>query len=263
MSNAHNTMTNLVTFGFVGEEIKELRRDKSTRDDYKKLKQSAKIACNFWNGHINPSTNVVLQIGIFTDPTIRTVARAYLPFEENGVKYGKILFNTSFLRSKTFISTVMIHEICHSLGFGWEPLARLYDRETGIFHQEFIDQVPELALMKIELDYGPGTRYSHWDEDEFKKELMTGVLSSFGHEHVLPVTIKIMQLLGHEVVITPPERLNLNDRTINKLSKIKFRRKKDVDLIDTLYERETEEVESMELKSPWWQMILQRLLDWA
>ena len=246
-------MSKLVTFGFVGEEIQQLRDGNSS--SYKTLKLCAKIACNFWNGHINPSKNVVIQIGVFDEGQTTTIARAWTPFEENGVLYGKVEFNANRMYWKEFMATVMMHEICHTLGFGWESLDRLYDKETGLFHQEFVNEIPELAQMKIELDYGPSTRYAHWDEETFGNEMMTGI-KNLRTEYVLPVTIKIMKLFGHEVVVFPEEKLKLNRKTIKKLSEIKFSRQKDVSLIDTLYERETTIAEEHGFEVSWFDWLV-------
>lgn len=246
-------MTRLITFGMVGDEIQTIKSERNS--DYNLLKKCAKVACNFWNGYINPNKNVVIQISVFNDRSVTTIARAWTPFEENGVLYSKVEFNISRLYDETFVASVMMHEICHSLGFGWESLGRLYDKETGLFHSEFIQQIPELAEMKIELDYGPSTKYHHWDEETFGQELMTG-MKNLSPDYVLPVTIKIMELFGHEVVTVPKEKLKLNDKTIKQLSKIKFSRQKDVSSIDTLYERETTIVEEHESKLSWFEKLI-------
>lgn len=246
-------MAKLVTFGFVGDNIQRLKEQNKLK--YKNLKEAAMIACNFWNGHINPNKNVVIQIGVFDEGQTTTIARAWMPFEENGVLYGKVEFNANRMYWKDFMATVMMHEICHTLGFAWQPLERLYDKETGLFHQEFVKEIPELAEMKIELDYGPSTRYAHWDEETFGNEMMTGI-KNFRTEYVLPVTIKIMKLFGHEVTVYPKEKLKLNDKAIKKLSKIKFSRQKDVSLIDTLYERETEISEEHGFEVSWFEKLI-------
>lgn len=247
---------NIITFGLVGDEIQKLKE--SNKIAYNKIKESAKIACNFWNGHINPGKNVVLQIEVFNEGAGNAhIARAFKPFEKNGVLYGRVHYNLNRIYFKSFISTVFIHEIAHSLGFGWEPLDKLYDKNTGLFYEEYVERVPSLKNMKIELDYGQATRYAHWDEEEFGDELMTGI-KTMGTEHVLPVTIEIMELLGHEVVVVPKEKLKLNDRTFRKLSSIKFDRQKDVSLIDTLYDSSEVKilVEEHKVELTWWQILL-------
>ena len=143
----------------------------------------------------------------------------------------------------------------HTLGFGWESLNRLYNRENGLFHEEFVKEIPELAKMKIELDYGPSTRYAHWDEETFTSELMTG-LKGMGVDHVLPVTIKIMKLFGHQVIVCPKESITLDTKAIKKLSKVRFNRQKDVSSIDTLYERKTAIVEEHNIQLSWWEVLI-------
>jgi len=247
-------MAKLVTYTFIGEGAAKLKAERKIY--YKKLVDAAKIACNFWNGHITPDKNVVLQIDVFTDPNTTTIARTYKPFEKDGTRYVKIEYSSSKIWFTSFVATVFIHEIAHGLGFGWESLDELYDKETGKFHQQYVEQIPELAEMEIELDYGPATRYAHWDEEKFGKELMTGMMTVQG-TYVLPVTIKIMKLLGHKLDAVPPEKLKLNDKTFRQLEKIKFSRQEDVSLIDLLYEQQTEKTEEVP-DIPWWKI----LLDW-
>lgn len=250
-------MTNLVTYAFVGAGAADLKANNKLY--YQKLAKAAKIACNFWNGHITPKQNIVLQIDIFDGTGSTTIARTYKPFEENNTRYVKIEYSSTKLWFTEFISTVLMHEIAHGLGFGWEALDALYDKETGKFHQQHIDELPELAQMEIELDYGPATRYAHWDEEKFGNELMTGIFN-VGKTHVLPITIRVMKLLGHKLDIVPQTTLKLNDKTFKKLEEIKFNRQKDVELIDVLYERETEEMEKIEGKT-WWQTLLNWFLS--
>ena len=68
----------------------------------------------------------------------------------------------------------------------------------GKFNAKAIKALPALAKMSVETDYGPGTTLSHWDEEKFGTELMTGLKG--GSEHVLPVTIDVVGLLGHKVI---------------------------------------------------------------
>lgn len=243
-------MAKIVTFSFVGENIKKLKEENKIA--YSKLKSCAKIACNFWNGHITPNKNVVLRIGVFYESG--PIARTFKPFEKDGTIYSKIEFNANSISFKTYVASVFIHEITHALGFGWEPLDKLYDKNTGIFYQEYVDKIPELKDMRIELDHGPMTKYAHWDEELFKDEIMTGFIS-IRLNHVLPVTIKIMKLFGHELDVEPKEPIKLNDKTIDKLESIKFDRERDVSLIDVLYEKETIVVEEHQTSFNSWEKL--------
>jgi hypothetical protein len=60
-----------------------------------------------------------------------------------------------------------------------------------------VAQLASLADMRVELDHGPGSKLSHWDEALFDKELMTPFKDEASH--VLPVTIDVLALLGHTV----------------------------------------------------------------
>ena len=53
--------------------------------------------------------------------------------------------------------------------------------------------------MEVEREGGPGTALSHWDEDRFGSELMTGYQELDTLGYVLPVTIQVMGLLGHQL----------------------------------------------------------------
>ena len=248
-------MSNLITFGLVGDEIQKLKTNNKIA--YNKIKDSIKTACNFWNGHINPNKNIVLQIGVFNEPGTTAIARAWKPYEKDNVLYSKVEYNVNRIWFKGYISSVFMHEIAHALGFGWESLDSLYNKSTGLFYQEFVDQIPNLKSMKIELDYGPQTRYGHWDEQEFGDELMTGI-KTMGTEYILPVTIEIMKLFGHQVVLVPKEKLKMNDKFFENLSKIEFDRQKDVSLIDTLYEPDQVNVlvDEHKVNLTWWEIIL-------
>lgn len=163
-----------------------------------RLKQAARTACNFWNRFVEPSYSIVIRLGTFTQVS-NTIARAYKPYEKDGVRYGRVEFNTKYLVDYTpeQIAGTVIHEIGHTLGIGWDHWELLFDDMTGLFSQPAIGKLALLAHMEVERDGGPGTALSHWDEELFDQELMTGYKDN--GEYVLPVTIDIMTLLGHSV----------------------------------------------------------------
>ena len=74
----------------------------------------------------------------------------------------------------------------------------MFNHRTGRFHKRWITKLPALADMFVETDYGAGTTLSHWDEERFDKELMSGFKDD--EEYVLPVTIDVLELLGHTVI---------------------------------------------------------------
>jgi hypothetical protein len=96
------------------------------------------------------------------------------------------------------VAGTLVHEIGHTLGYGWNKWLTLFDARTGRFKAQPIKKLPALAKMRVETDHGPGTELSHWDEAKFGAELMTGFQNAA--EHVLPATIDVAALLGHEVV---------------------------------------------------------------
>ena len=181
------------------------KKIKSTMVTYKivadrngKLKTAGITACNFWNGFIRPKTDIVIRLGLFTEDS-DTIAQAWEPFKKSGVVYGRIEFNTEYLRSfsSNKVAGTIVHEIGHTLGVGWKKWLTLFDNDSGVFKPKAVEACRDLSEMEVELDGGPGTELSHWDEDIFKKELMTGYQDSA--EHVLPVTVAVMGLLGHTV----------------------------------------------------------------
>jgi len=177
-------------------------------DRNSKLHNAAKLSCSFWNKFIVPETPIVIRLSVFTQFG-NTIARAYEPYFRDGVKYGVVEFNTQFLDrfSQYEIVGTLIHEIGHTLGIGWDRWMDLFDTNTGKFNQYATETVPDLNQMLVETDYGPGTTLVHWDELSFGKELMTGLKND--DEYLLPVTIDVMELLGHNIQekLTEPQKL--------------------------------------------------------
>lgn len=208
-----------------------------------KLKRTARVACNFWNRFVIPKSSIVIRLGVFTAQS-NTIARAYRPYENDGVVYGVVEFNTKYLStfSDNQISGTIVHEIGHTLGFGFEAWMRLFDTSNGQFTNAAINALANLDQMRVETDFGPGTQYSHWDEDRHGEELMTGFKDSV--EHVLPVTIKIMALLGHQVAEELPVKTNL-DTILNMLTNVEFSRKSEAKAINLDHFEQTDLFENI------------------
>ena len=216
---------------------------KITSDMEGKLKRGARTACNFWNRFVQPKYSIVIRLGMFTQNS-DTIARAYEPYVKEDTRYGRVEFNTKFLSRFTEdqISGTIIHEIGHTLGIGWEEWDDLFNRKTGMFKSKAVRKLKSLAQMEVELDGGSGTAFAHWDELRFDKELMTGYQDH--GEYVLPVTIDVMDVLGHSV----QERLSIStplNELLQDAASVIFSRQSEVRHLDLEYFEETEVFENI------------------
>ena len=225
------------------EQIINLITYKIVSDLDDRLKLAARTACNFWNRFIEPAYSIVIRLGIFTQ-TSNTIARAYKPYEKDGVRYGQVEFNTKFLVDYTPNRTAgtIAHEIGHSLGIGWDLWSEMFDHGTGKFSEAAIGKLQLLEAMDVELNGGPGTAFSHWSEATFDKELMTGYKDT--GEHVLPVTIELMSLLGHTVVEGLAQTTSL-DALLEEVANMVFSRQDEARKLDLEHFERTELFETI------------------
>ncbi len=198
-----------------------------------RLKAATRTACNFWNSYLSPSHPIVIRVGTFWDDR-NIIARAWEPYFNGPLQYGRVQFNRKFLRQYTDpeIAGTMAHELGHTLGFGWNTWATLFEKADGSFSEAAIEELPALKDMLVETDFGPGTRHSHWDEERFGAELMTGIKDHF--EHVLPVTIDVMGLLGHTVTQSLSEPRKLDD-LLREAEGLLFSRRSEAKALDLDY----------------------------
>jgi len=211
---------------------------KIVSDQGGKVKKAARTACNFWNKFVEPRKSIVLRLGLFSENS-DTIAQAYEPHVgPKGLVYGRVEFNRKYLAtfSNTKVAGTIVHEIGHTLGFGWDKWMKLFDADTGEFRPKAVQALPALGKMLVETDGEDGTALSHWDEETFDKELMTGYEDRA--EHVLPVTVDVMKLLGHRVKTRLARKATLA-KLLRESAKVKFTRKTQAKKLDVDHFEET------------------------
>ena len=122
--------------------------------------------------------------------------------------YGIMFFDSEdldFIESLDLLDEVIIHEMGHVLGFGtlWgferELLIKLDTRTPRFIGPAAIRQWHLLGgrgRVPVEGQFGPGTRFAHWDEATFDNELMTGFLN-LGENPLSNVSALSMRDLGY------------------------------------------------------------------
>ncbi|MEP5759626.1 MAG: leishmanolysin-related zinc metalloendopeptidase [Litoreibacter sp.] len=123
--------------------------------------------------------------------------------------------DANFLINNGTWEDLLYHEILHAMGFGltWEihDLVQSVDgvlRFTGraatqIYNQEFASIAAHdngsSQGIPLETSGGPGTAESHWDEDIFGNEIMTGTLNSTNV--ISNLTVASLQDIGYETIL--------------------------------------------------------------
>ena len=114
-----------------------------------------------------------------------------------------------FLEELDLFEDVILHEMGHVLGVGtlWNVAPFGFDRTlrggsddapffTGRMGNIFWNAEGGTLKLPIEGDFGPGTRFGHWDEDALDNELMTGFLN-LGENPLSRITAGSMRDLGY------------------------------------------------------------------
>ena len=203
-------------------------------DEENQLKNAAKLSCNFWNYHILPNTNIVVRLSVFTEDSY-TIARAYEPYQLDNTLYGRVQYNTKWLGHYTpdGHTEIISHEIGHTLGIGFHLWDSLYHHDTG--------KMKCFEDTWVELEGGLGTALSHFDEERYGSELMTGWQDQ-GECYVMPQTIEVMKYLEHTV----SNRLDCNwpfKDFVKKAGEVQFSRMSDVESINLSHFEETPLIE--------------------
>ncbi len=129
-------------------------------------------------------------------------------FADDLPAYGLMFFDTEdldFIASLDLLDEVVIHEMGHVLGIGtmWDFNRSLVlgagsrkPRFTGPVAIRQWHNLGGKGPVPIEGDFGPGTAGSHWDEDTFDNELMTGFLN-LGENPLSNVSAGSMKDIGY------------------------------------------------------------------
>lgn len=110
----------------------------------------------------------------------------------------------AFLDELDLFEEVIVHEMGHVLGVGtlWNFNRTL--REGSDFNPYFAGKQANVfwnaeggeGKLPIEGDFGPGTQFSHWDEETLNNELMTGFLN-LGENPLSRITAGSIRDLGY------------------------------------------------------------------
>ena len=114
-----------------------------------------------------------------------------------------------FLEQLDLFEEVIVHEMGHVLGVGtlWNVAPFGFDRTlrqgsdddpffAGRKANVFWNAEGGTGELPIEGDFGPGTRFGHWDEEALDNELMTGFLN-LGENPLSRITAGSMRDLGY------------------------------------------------------------------
>ena len=101
-------------------------------------------------------------------------------------------------------SDVVLHEMAHSLGFGsiWDRVGLV---SNGLFSganalDAYVDMGGSGSGVPVKQDGGSGTAGSHWDEETFGNELMTGYINA-GENYFTGLSAAAFKDIGY--VVTP------------------------------------------------------------
>jgi len=142
---------------------------------------------------------------------------------DNLTLYGLMFFDTddlAFLQQNNILDEVVVHEMGHVLGIGtlWDYNRDLLQGTTADPRfvgpnaiAGFSDVGGRGATVPVEDGGGPGTRFSHWDEETFDAELMTGFIA-LGESPLSVMTIGSMQDLGYVVSYAGADRYQVTGR---------------------------------------------------
>jgi hypothetical protein len=122
-------------------------------------------------------------------------AGSFLP-SRGSMEFDKA--DASIYQAAGLFDDIVLHEMLHTVGFGtiWSDLGLI---SGGFFTGAHANaDYSGAGLISLERDGGPGTAYSHWDEEIFTNELMTGYVD--GDNTLSYMTIASLGDLGYSTV---------------------------------------------------------------
>ena len=137
--------------------------------------------------------------------------------------YGLMFFDTAdldFLADNGIFDEVVVHEMGHVLGIGtlWDfgrDLLQGTAADPRFVGPQAIAGYLEVGgrgtSVPVEEGFGPGTRFSHWDEETFDKELMTGFIGTKGAP-LSVMTIGSMGDMNYQVSTATADRYQVSGR---------------------------------------------------
>ena len=120
---------------------------------------------------------------------------SYLP-SKGGMEFD--VADANAYQAAGLFDDIVLHEMLHTVGFGtiWSSLGLI---SGSSFNGALANAVyPGSALIPLETGGGGGTAYSHWSEDVFTNELMTGYID--GDNTLSYMTIASLGDLGYSTV---------------------------------------------------------------
>jgi hypothetical protein len=137
--------------------------------------------------------------------------------------YGLMFFDTAdldFLAQNGIFDEVVVHEMGHVLGIGtlWNFGRNLLQgtaADPRFVGPQAIAGYLEVGgrgkSVPVEEGFGPGTRFSHWDEETFDKELMTGFIGTKGAP-LSVMTVGSVGDLGYAVSAATADKYQVSGR---------------------------------------------------
>ena len=121
-----------------------------------------------------------------------------------------------WMSDNNLLDDVAFHEILHVLGFGtlWDDFNFINITQTGegleyvgevatyYYNQEFPQSGGLATGIPLESHGGSGTARSHWNEEDFEGEIMTGYVNS--NNYLSNISIAALEDLGYDTVLDNP-----------------------------------------------------------